>query len=105
MAAVALGAQVVDGDALEWQAREHRDAVIALLAVDRDVHVAEAAEAPERKRVIGTFRLLQADHVGPRCLDMAGDLIDAQADRVDVPGRQRERHRRALHHTVMIVQS
>ena len=92
MAAVGLAAIIVDRDALERQAREHRDAVIALLPVQRGVDVAEALEALQRKRIVRAFRLLQADHVGPHRLDVAGDQIDAQADRVDVPGGERQGH-------------
>ena len=78
--------------------------MIALLAIQGGVHVAEAVESLQRKRVIGAFRLLQADQVGPRRLDVAVTRLDAQADRIDVPGRQREWHRQALRPTVMIVQ-
>ena len=44
-------------------ARDDGDAVIALLAVDRDVLVAELAELAERKLRVGAFGLLQAQHV------------------------------------------
>jgi hypothetical protein len=68
VAAVGLAAIIVDRDALERQAREHRDAVIALLPVQRRMDVAEALEALERKGVVRAFRLLQADHVGRTAL-------------------------------------
>ena len=53
---------------LERQAREHDDAVIALLPVERDVLVAEPLEALERESVVGALGLLQAQDVGLRAL-------------------------------------
>src|SRR5213075_1558455 len=43
--AVLLAAVILDGYALEGKPREHRDAVIALLAIERRMRVAEPAEA------------------------------------------------------------
>ena len=60
--------------------------MIALLPVERDVLIAEPLEALERKRIVRTLGLLQAQHVRPHRLDELGDEIDAQADRIDVPG-------------------
>ena len=92
MAAVGLAAEALDVEALERQPRQHDDAVIALLAVERDVLVAEPLEALERKGVVRTFGLLQAENVRPHRLDEFRDQIDAQPHRIDVPGGELELH-------------
>ena len=81
-----LPQKLVDAEALERQPREHGDAVIALLAVERDVLVAEPLEALERKGVVRALGFLQAEHVRPRRLDELRHQIDAQPHRIDVPG-------------------
>ena len=68
----------------------HHDAVIALLSVERDVLVAEPLEALERKLVVRTLGLLQADDVRPHRLDELRHEVDAQPHRVDVPGGDSE---------------
>jgi hypothetical protein len=103
VAAVGLAAIIVDRDRLERQAREHRDAVIALLPVQRRVDVAETFETLQREGVVRALGLLQADHVGPHRLEMARHQVDAQADRVDVPGGDRQGHSGPLPHTMEIV--
>src|SRR3974377_547442 len=92
VATVLLPAESLHVDPLERYARDHRDAVIALLPVERDVLIAEPLEALERKSLVRALRLLQAEYVRPHRLDELGDEIDAQADRIDVPGRDREGH-------------
>ena len=86
MAAVALLAEIAAVDVGEGMARDDGDAVIALLPVERDVPVAELVERGGREIRVRAFRLLQAQHVGLLLLQEAGDGLDAQADRVDVPG-------------------
>src|SRR5690348_16663556 len=54
--------------------------------------IAEPLEALERKGVVRAFRFLETQNIGPRALDEFGDKIDAQADRVDVPGGDGEGH-------------
>ena len=73
VAAIALAAIVADRGRLERQPREHDDAVVALLAVERDVLVAEPLEALARKSVVRAFGLLQAQDVGTDRLDEFGD--------------------------------
>src|SRR5207253_1911994 len=79
-------------EALERQSREHDHAVIALLPVEGDVLVAETAEPLERKAVVRALGFLQAQDIGPRRLHELGDEIDAQAHRIDVPGRDFQAH-------------
>jgi hypothetical protein len=55
---IAFAAKRLNLEALERQAREHYDAVIALLPIERHVLIAEALEALERKPVVGTLGLL-----------------------------------------------
>src|SRR5674536_216965 len=83
MAAVGFAAEALHVDALERQAREHGDAVIALLPVERGVLVAEPLKALERKGVVRAFGFLQAEHVGAGALKKLGDQVDAQADGID----------------------
>ena len=66
MAAVGLAAEALDVAGLERQARKHGDAVIALLAIEGRVFVAEAPEALERKGLVGALGFLQTEHVGAR---------------------------------------
>ena len=71
---------------------QDRDAVIALLTRMNDMVIAAGLEVLEREAVVGTLGFLQAQHVGPPGLEKPADMIDAQADRVDVPGRDGELH-------------
>ena len=64
VAAIALAAKVADRGRLERQPREHDDAVVAFLAVERDVFVAEPLEPLARKSVVRTLGLLQAENIG-----------------------------------------
>src|SRR3977135_1811286 len=92
MPAVGLAAEVAQAGGIERQAREHGDAVIALLAVERDMRIAEPRESLERKLVVRTFGFLQAEHVRPLGLDETRHQVDAKPHGVDVPGRDRDVH-------------
>ena len=87
-----LVAEGADIGSLERQFRDHRDAVIALLTIQRDVLIAEAPETLQRKNIIDAFGFLQAQNVRPLRFQEFGDEIDAQAHRIDVPGCQGETH-------------
>jgi len=63
MAAVGLAAEILDAEGFEGQPREHDDAVVALLSVERDILIAEPPEPLQRKFVVGTFGFLQTKHV------------------------------------------
>src|SRR5581483_3637630 len=60
--------------------------------VERDVFVAELPEALEREGVVRALGFLQAQHVRLRAAQEPRHQIDAQTDRVDVPGGDLERH-------------
>src|SRR5579863_8159787 len=90
MAAVAFLAEVAAVDVRERVARDDGDAVVALLAVERDVPVAELLERGGGKIRVGAFRLLQAERVRLLILEESGDRFDAQPDRIDVPSGERE---------------
>ena len=94
MPAVAFAAIGFDRRRLERQPRDHHDAVVALLAVQREMLVTEPLELFERKTVVRTLGFLQAQNVGLRRLDEFGDQPDAQAYRIDVPGRDGDFHAR-----------
>ena len=66
MPAIGLAAKALDIDMFERHAREHGDAMIALLAVECGVLIAESLEAFNRKSVVGAFGLLQAQYVRSR---------------------------------------
>jgi hypothetical protein len=83
---VALAAIRLYRARFERQPREHDDAVIALLTVERDVLVAQPLETLARESVVRALGLLQAEDVGADGLDEPGDEIDAQAH-LSVPGR------------------
>ena len=70
--------------------------MIALLSIQRDMLIAQAAETLQRKRIVDAFGLLQAQHVRPHRLDEFGDQVDAQTDGVDVPGGQGDLHGMSL---------
>ena len=90
VARIALGAEIAPARLGEREARDDGDAVVALLAVERDVLVAELAELAARKLPVGAFRLLQAEHVRLVLAEKARDEVDAQPHRIDVPGGEGE---------------
>ena len=80
----------------ERVARQDRDAVIALLAHIDDEGIAEGLQRFQRKHIVGAFGLLQTQDVGPVLAQEAADLLDAQANGIDVPGRDGEFHGRVV---------
>ena len=75
--------------------RDDGDAVIALLAVDRDVLIAAFAEVrPREIRCRGTSSLAGRGHPA-RDREKFADEIDAQADGIDIPGGEGEGQFRA----------
>ena len=61
---VGLAAIALHRLGIERQPRDHGDAVVALLAVQRDVLIAEPLEALPREGVVDALYFLQAEHVG-----------------------------------------
>jgi hypothetical protein len=92
MPRVDLAAERANVGPVESEPRDDRDAVMALLSIERDMLIAEALEALQRKGIIGTFCFLQAEHVGPDRLDELRNDVDAEADGIDVPGRDGQTH-------------
>jgi len=70
--------------------------VPALLTADPQVGQAHVDEGLTRELVLGAFDLLQAQDVRGVLGDETGDLINAQADRVDVPGDDAKAHASGL---------
>ena len=90
MTGLAVVLPVVLAEFAERDAADRRDAVVALLPVDDAMGIAELLEGLVREQRFDRLDLLQAEHVG-RLLDKeALDLSDAQADRIDVPGGDRD---------------
>ncbi len=81
---------------VQGQATGDGDAMPALLAADLQVRQAHLFEGAHRKLVVGAFDFLQQQDVGGALGHIAGDLIDAQANRVDVPGGQAKGHAPAI---------
>ena len=70
----------------EGPLREDGDAVIALLAVDGLVDIAQLPERLGGKEVVHDLGFLQAEHVGLLPPEEQVDEAEPQADRVDIPG-------------------
>ena len=70
----------------ERRFREDGDAVIGLLAVDREI-VAKFLEGRARKGRVLAFDFLEADDVGCRFLEPGEHGFEPGLDRIDVPGR------------------
>ena len=71
-------------------ARDRRDTVVALLAVDRDVLVAECPQIAGRKLAVRALRLLKAEDVGLVLAEETADQGKAKANGINVPGRERQ---------------
>jgi len=85
VAAIILGRKNAAILAHERQARENGHAVIALLAVHRDMGVAELFKITTWKLIIGTFGFLQTQHVRSGLFQEALHKARTKADGVDVP--------------------
>ena len=81
-------------DDLDGAPRDGGDAVVTLLAADLDVAIAELMEGGEREQVVRALRFLQAEDVGRMLAQQTLDQRQAQANGVDVPGGDGERHRK-----------
>src|ERR1700675_4823793 len=92
MPRMAAPANVAALEKPEGKAGERGDAVIALLAGDRDMVEAERAELKLRKLALDAFDLLQAEHVWLVGLDETGHEIEPQPHRIDVPGGKAKSH-------------
>ena len=95
MARFAIGLPVIAGHFAQRDPADRGHPVIALLPVDRAVRVAQRFEGFVREVLFLGLDLLQAQHVGLLLFQEAHDLVDPQADRIDVPGGNRD-HAAAL---------
>ena len=95
MARVALDAEIASALRGEAMTGDDSDAVVTLLAVERDVRIAEPMKLAARELPVGAFGLLQAEHVRLVLGEEARDEIDAQPHRIDVPGREGKTQRGA----------
>src|SRR5262249_50250534 len=68
--------------------------MVSFLTIEGGVGVTELCEPLERKLVVRALGLLEADHIRPCSLDELRHEVDAQAHRVDVPGRDLQIHAR-----------
>jgi len=93
VAAIGLAAERLNVEALKWQPRQHDDAVIALLTIERGIFIAEPLEALEREFIVRTFGFLQAQYVGTNSLEEPRHQINAQPYRIDVPACNGQLHR------------
>ena len=81
---------------VELDPRQDGDAVVALLAVDHEMGIAERGHRLAREGLVGGLGLLQADHVGRHLVHEARQVVEPLAHRVDVPGRQAQAPRWGL---------
>src|SRR3954470_19913508 len=72
------------------EARQDRNPVIALLADLGDVRITEALQLLEREAVVRTLRLLQTQDVRRDQIDGPFDLLDPEANGIDIPGGDAE---------------
>jgi hypothetical protein len=68
--------------------------MIAFLAVDRSIWLAEFMESRQGKLAVPALRLLKAENVRRLLPQKAGHEINPQTDRIDVPGGKGEMHAR-----------
>ena len=66
--------------------------MIALLAPDHEVGQAHGLKGFGRELAILTFDLLQTEDIGSLFGDKARDLVEPQADRIDVPSGDTKAH-------------
>jgi hypothetical protein len=66
--------------------------MIAFLAIDRDMRIAELMESGQWKFAVPALCLLEAENVRRLFAQEAGHEIDPQTDRIDVPGGEGETH-------------
>src|SRR5690606_40373150 len=86
VARLAVVLPIVPGDLSQRNAADRGDAVVALLPVHDAMGVADRLERGVPKLLLAALDLLEAQHVARLLFEEAGDLIDAQADGIDVPG-------------------
>src|SRR5262245_36777286 len=70
--------------------------MVALLTIECGVRVTEPREALERKFIVRALGFLEADHIRLYSFDELRYQADAQAHRIDVPGRDLEIHAQML---------
>src|SRR6476469_4231386 len=92
MSRVAFVAEIALADSIERQARGNGDAVIPLLAVDRDMRIAEPLQPLIGKLAVAALRLLQAENIRPVLLQEMRDDRHARPHRIDVPGGNVQPH-------------
>ena len=92
MALVAVADHVMRRDQLQREFGEDGDAVVAFLAGEHDVLVAKAAHDAVREQRIIHLRFLQAEDIRRVAGDEARQQRLADADGVDIPGSDGDRH-------------
>src|SRR5215471_6019386 len=70
--------------------------MVALLTIECGVRVTESREALERKFIVRALGFLEADHIRLYSFDELRYQADAQAHRIDVPGRDLKIHAQML---------
>ena len=70
--------------------------VPTLMPVDQQVRIAHGLHRRAREQRVGHLGLLQADQVRRRLGGEAGQVVEALAQRVDVPGGEPDGHGRHL---------
>src|SRR6202023_693909 len=74
--------------------RGNRDSMVAFLAVDRGIWVAELMESSQGKLAVPALCPLQAENIRRLFAQKSSHEIDPQPDRIDVPGGKGETHAR-----------
>ena len=78
--------------ALNGTLESDRHAIVGLHALDQPVLVTQRLERLVREVLVRALGFLQAQHVGLAHPQVAFDVTDPEADRIDVPGGDGEAH-------------
>jgi hypothetical protein len=92
MPAVGLPTETLHVDVFKRKARKDRHAVIALLPAESCMLVSKPLETPDRERIIGAFRLLQAQDIRLCTSQETRDEINSEPYGIYIPGGNLERH-------------
>lgn len=92
MTGVAHFAKATTHDFVQRQAGGDRHAVIALLAIYREMFITELAEIITRKLTIAALGFLKAQNVGGLLVQKPRDLRKAKANRINVPRGELQIH-------------
>jgi hypothetical protein len=93
MSSVTLETEFFFFNIFKWKTRNDGNAMIALLAIDRDMFISEFTNFRIRELAIATFSFLQAKNVWLMVHQEFSDEVAAMTDRIYIPGCNLQFHR------------